>query len=120
MYIAKERAESELIDYASALAYMKKGKCKCARAGWNGEDMMCFYVPGSEFEVNRAPLNEVFEEGTPIKYHGHVDMMLSDGSVTVWSPTMMDITATDWFIITEGELDLIKASRMPAANEEDE
>lgn len=80
--------------------------------------MMCFYVQGSKFEVNRAPLNEIFEEGTPIKYHGHVDMMLPDGSVTVWTPTMVDITAHDWFIITEGELELLRTSRMPAVNDD--
>lgn len=72
---------------------------KIARSGWNGKGMFAFYVDGSKLQVNRPPLNKIYEEGTEIEYRPHVDLKTVDGTVGVWNPNMMDILASDWTIV---------------------
>ena len=43
--------------------------------------MFVYLVHGSEFEVNRAPLNAVFKMGEKIIYRPHIDMKYADGYV---------------------------------------
>ena len=56
-----------------AIDVMKQGY-KVAREGWNGKDMFLYYVAGSEFEVNREPLQGILGKGTKVQYHAHIDM----------------------------------------------
>ena len=58
-----------------------------------------FLVNGSQFQVNRAPLNVIFAEGTVVNYRPHVDCIYSDGTVGVWTPSQLDLFATDWIIV---------------------
>jgi hypothetical protein len=51
------------------------------RAGWNGKGMFLFLVPGSSFVVNRPPLLGIYEPGTTVHYHTHVDMKTSTGEI---------------------------------------
>lgn len=82
--------------FSEALDHIKLGKRVTRNAeGW--EDKYIFLVSGSTFAVSRAPLNEFFEEGTPITYHPHIDVKYPNGTVGVWSPTQEDILATDWY-----------------------
>lgn len=81
--------------FGCAIKALKEGK-KVARSGWNGKNMFAFYVDGSTFEVNRAPLNSIYEEGTVVTYRPHIDLKAVDGTVGVWNPSMMDILAEDW------------------------
>ena len=46
-----------------AIKNMQHGEKVC-RAGWNGKDMFLFFVPGSQFKVNRAPLLGIYPAGT--------------------------------------------------------
>lgn len=66
------------------------------RTGWNGKGMFVFLVPGSTFNVNRAPLNGIFPEGTEINYHGHIDMKMADGRIMPWTPSQADLLSADW------------------------
>lgn len=66
------------------------------RAGWNGKGMFVFLVPGSTFQVNRAPLLGIYPEGTEIKYHAHIDMRTADGQIVPWLASQTDILADDW------------------------
>ena len=58
--------------------------------------MFLFLVPGSVFEVNRAPLLGIYPAGTKINYHSHVDMKTADGYVVPWLCSQTDLLATDW------------------------
>lgn len=83
------------MNFSEALNLIKTGH-KLARTGWNGKGMFVYLVQGSEFTVNRKPLNEIFEEGTVVKYRPHIDLKAIDGTCGVWSPNNSDVLADDW------------------------
>lgn len=86
------------MNFGEALEALKAGN-KVARAGWNGKNMFIFLVPGSTFKVNRPPLLGIYEEGTEIKYHAHIDMKTADGQVVPWLASQADMLSSDWNII---------------------
>jgi hypothetical protein len=81
-----------------ALAHIKNGR-RVQRIGWNGKGMFIFLVPGSKFKVNRPPLLGIYEEGTEINYHAHVDMRTADGKIVPWICSQTDMLATDWALV---------------------
>ncbi len=84
-------------NFSWALDSLKSGH-RVKRLGWNGKDMFIFLVDGSEFEVNRAPLNKFYEEGTRIKYHSHIDMKTADGQIMPWLASQADVLSDDWVL----------------------
>lgn len=86
------------LSFGLALEAMKKGY-KVARTGWNGKDMFCFLVPGSEFKVNRPPLLGIYPEGTTINYRPHIDMKDASGAIGTWLASQTDMLTDDWFIV---------------------
>jgi len=83
------------MNFSEALTLLKEGKC-VTRLNWNGAGMWLFLVQGSEFKVNRAPLNQHMPTGTEVKYRGHIDMKTVDGSICVWTASQSDLLADDW------------------------
>jgi hypothetical protein len=81
-----------------AVAQLKQGN-RVARSGWNGKSMFLFYVPGSVFKVNRAPLNTIYPEGTEVAYHAHVDMKTATGEIVPWLCSQTDMLAEDWELV---------------------
>jgi hypothetical protein len=61
--------------------------------------MFLFLVHGSEFEVNRAPLNAFYAMGTKVKYHAHIDMKTAQGYVVPWLASQTDVLAEDWVVL---------------------
>jgi len=88
------------MSFGHAIHALKAGK-RVARAGWNGKGMFLFLVPGSKFKVSRPPLLGIYEEGTEISYHGHVDLKAADGQVLPWNASQADMLADDWMILDE-------------------
>lgn len=86
------------MDFGRALEELKAGKL-VARRGWNGKNMFLFLVQGSTFQVNRAPLNNIYPEGTTVKYHAHIDMRTADGTIVPWLASQTDVLAEDWVIV---------------------
>lgn len=84
--------------FGTALTMLKAGK-RVAREGWNGKGMFLFLVPGSTFTVNRPPLLGIYEEGTEIQYHAHIDMKTAQGYVVPWLASQADMLADDWHIV---------------------
>lgn len=84
--------------FGLAIEAMKNGD-KVARSGWNGKGMFLFLVPGSTFKVNRPPLLGIYEEGTEINYHAHIDMKTATGEVVPWLASQTDMLAEDWEIV---------------------
>lgn len=83
------------MNFADALALVISGKLAC-RTSWPVGDF-AFNVASSTFQVNRAPLNTVFTDGTSITYRAHIDRHYAiDDSVGVWNPAQDDIRASDW------------------------
>lgn len=87
------------MDFSEALQKVKEGY-RLARKGWNGKGMFIFLVPGSTFKVNRPPLLGIYDEGTEINYHGHVDMKTVDGTIVPWIASQADLLSDDWEIIS--------------------
>lgn len=86
------------LNFSQALESIKLG-AKATRAGWNGKGMYVYLVSGSEFVVNRKPLNEILPEGTVVNYRPHLDMKYADGTFGVWLASQSDILADDWQIV---------------------
>lgn len=82
--------------FEQALAALKEGK-RVGRREWKNA-LYVFLVAGSSFEVNRAPLNAFFAEGTSVNYRRHIDMCGADSTIGTWSPSMVDIMALDWYV----------------------
>lgn len=88
------------MDFSDALDFVKDGH-RIARRGWNGKGMFLFLVPGSTFQVNRAPLLGIYPEGTTIDYRSHIDMKTADGSIVPWVASQTDILADDWVLLID-------------------
>lgn len=83
--------------FSEALTLLKEGK-RVGRKEWKNARYV-FLVAGSEFEVNRAPLNQFFAEGTKVSYRPHIDMCGADDTIGTWSPSMVDVLAEDWYVV---------------------
>ena len=86
------------MNFSEALQAIKDGM-RVQRYGWNGKGMFVFLVPGSTFQVNRAPLLGIYPEGTTINYHAHVDMKTADNMIVPWLVSQTDLLAEDWQIV---------------------
>lgn len=86
------------MDFSAALSLVKQGH-RVAREGWNGKGMFIFLVPGSTFEVSRAPLLGIYPAGTKVRYHAHVDMRTATGDVVPWLASQTDLLADDWVLV---------------------
>ncbi len=86
------------LNFGHALFLLKQDN-RLFRAGWNGKNMFIYLVEGSEFKVNRAPLNVHYAMGTKISYCPHIDMKTADGSCVPWVPSQSDMLAEDWGVI---------------------
>lgn len=89
---------NENFGFSRALELIKESK-RVGRREWKNARFV-FLVDGSQFEVNRPPLNVIFPEGTEITYRPHIDMCGADDSIGTWSPSMVDIMAEDWYEVT--------------------
>lgn len=87
------------MNFSDVLNGLKEGR-RFARHHWKNA-LFVFVVPGSRFEVNRAPLLGIFPAGTIVNYASHIDVVnkTEDGSISVstWSPSMEDVRAEDWY-----------------------
>lgn len=86
------------MNFSEALQFIKQGK-KLTRSGWNGRGMFVYFVAGSQFTANRAPLNVIYSEGTEITYRPHIDLRAADGTCGVWSISNNDALAENWEIL---------------------
>jgi len=86
--------------FGHALEMLRIGH-RLTRKGWNGKGMFVFYVNGSNFKVNREPLRSILGDGTDVTYRPHIDIHLPDGSVSVWQPSMGDVLADDWALVSK-------------------
>lgn len=86
------------MNFGQALEALESGK-KVSRAGWNCSGMWLFFVPGSEFIVNLAPLLSVYIAGTKIVYQPHVDMKTAQGTIVPWMCSQSDMLAKDWGVV---------------------
>lgn len=87
----------DFFGFETALVLLRRGR-KMSRAGWNGKGMFIYFVQGSTFEVNRAPLLGIYPAGTMIDYRPHIDMRTANGECVPWTASQSDLLADDWHI----------------------
>jgi hypothetical protein len=87
------------MDFSTALEVLKEGR-RVGRREWKNARFV-FLVVGSQFQVNRAPLDQFYPVGTEVTYRPHIDMVGQDGSIGTWAPSMVDILAEDWIEVEE-------------------
>lgn len=90
--------KTEGMNFGLAIEAMRKG-FKVCRAGWNGKGMFLFLVPGSTFRVNRPPLLGIYEEGTEVEYHAHIDMKTETWKIVPWLASQTDMLSDDWMVV---------------------
>lgn len=95
--------QHDKVNFGAAIEHIKAGGI-AYRSGWNGKNMFIFLVNGSKFQVNRAPLNEMFEEGTEITYCPHIDMRTADGSIVPWLASQSDVLSEDWCLALKEDI----------------
>lgn len=94
MYKAMADTMPDKFDFSTALTFLKQGQ-RLMRTSWKNAKFV-FLTDGSKFQVNRAPLNKFFHDGTEVEYRPHIDLVASDGTVGVWSMGSVDVLAEDW------------------------
>ena len=99
--IMSSNMERRHVGFEVAVGALKQGNA-ASRAGWP-EGMRIFLVGGSQFKVNRAPLNEIFLDNVLVDYGAHIDIITPSEvteakKVRVWTPSTEDILAEDWEI----------------------
>jgi hypothetical protein len=85
-----------LLDFGDVIKGLKRGG-RFTRREWDGsKGLFIFLVQGSSFQVNREPLLSILGEGTAVGYCGHIDIMVMEGVVAVWTPSQLEMLAEDW------------------------
>ena len=82
-------------NFEFALSKIKDGKLVKSATAIPGIDFI-FLIPGSEFQVNRHPLDTILPRGTEVKYRQNIGCRFDDGTFGEWSPTNEALLAEDW------------------------
>lgn len=96
------RLEEEILDFSQALVYLKTGQ-KLARTGRNGKGLFVVMQKGYP---NGIPCNKQtaeawgLNEGDLFKVNPYLQIKNVDGSHSIWVPSVGDILATDWRVVT--------------------
>lgn len=85
--------------FEEILPHLKNGERITRKCWYKGN--FIFLVSGSEFKVNRPPLNEFYKAGTVINYQPHIDMKDKDGTIRPVVLETKDILGTDWMVLNE-------------------
>ena len=84
--------------FEEALSNLRAG-ARMRRASWSDKAMFVYMVNASMFNVNRPPLNRILEEGTEVNYQPHLDIIDTFNRASVYSPSQLDLFATDWELL---------------------
>ena len=89
------------MDFGGALDHLKNGS-RLARKGWNGKGMFVVYQKGYPKGI---PCNKQtaeawgMKEGDLFKCEPYLQIKMANGSHAMWTPSINDILAEDWFIV---------------------
>jgi len=98
------------LNFGLAIEALKKGAL-VQRKGWNGKGMFLYYVEGSTFNVNRAPLLGIYPKGAEITYQSHIDMKTADGRCVPWFASQSDMLCDDWRIVRATDEEIVAIHR---------
>lgn len=91
--------------FGYALQALKLG-LKMARKGWNGKNMFVVYQKGypqgiacNKQTAEAFGINEV----DLFKCNPYLQIKNVDGSASMWVPSINDVLAEDWFVVTNSK-----------------
>lgn len=93
--------ECNAMTFGLAIEALKKGK-KVARTGWNGNGMFVVYQKGYP---NGIPCNKQtaeawgMNEGDLFRCEPYLQIKMTNGSHSMWVPSINDCLAEDWYIV---------------------
>ena len=89
--------ESKGFGFGIALDKLKKG-LKVSRKGWNGKNMYVYYEQ-PRYKVNVSRINnDIYNPESDYEtYEGYFVLRYADRSFAVWTPSIMDLLAEDWY-----------------------
>jgi len=91
------------LTFGLALEAVKKGY-RIARKGWNGKGMFVVYqkgypqgIPANAQTAKAWGINE----GDLFRCEPYLQIKMTNGSHSMWTPTINDCLAEDWYIVEE-------------------
>ena len=96
-----EHATVQYFTFEWALSMLKQGH-RIRRRTWLSTRFI-YKVDGSQFAVNRPPLNSIFPSGTVVNYQPHIDICENAKDVVcrTYEVTTSDLFSNDWEISNE-------------------
>ena len=89
------------MDFSDALRAVKEGK-KIQRLGWNGQGMFVVYQKGYPDGIPcnmQTAIAWGMQEGELFKCEPYLQIRMSNGSHSMWVPSINDCLADDWVIL---------------------
>jgi hypothetical protein len=91
------------LGFADALHLLENGR-KVSRVGWSQKGAYIWAVFERNLVIGETdetqPLVGIRAEGTIIEYATRIDMKYANGKMGVWTPTVEDLFAKDWSLLT--------------------
>ncbi len=79
-----------------------------ARKGWNGAGQFVYWVPPGEYPARTGIAKAFFGEGSLVPYAGYFALKNAQGVVTPWVPSIGDLSADDWYRLSEDDVFLMQ------------
>ena len=95
------------LSWASAQNDMIMDGYAIARAGWNGANQFVYWVPPASYPAQTGVAKAFFGEDSLVPYGGYFALKNAQGVVSTWVPSIGDLLASDWFSISQDELELL-------------
>lgn len=92
----KIEVEKDMMNFSQALERLKEGE-SVYRKGWNGKGMFAYLVPGGEYATQTKAAKEHF--GEKVNYNPYLALKTVDNTISLWSPSNMDILAEDYCLL---------------------
>lgn len=86
------------MNFGEVLNALQEGK-KVTRNGWNGKGMFLYYVPAASYKAMTPIAIETFGENAMVPYEPYIAMKNAQGTISIWTPSVMDLFANDWEVI---------------------
>ena len=85
------------LSFSLALDFLINSSAKIARQSWNGKNMYVYYVPENTYPCTTRVAKDEF--GEYANYNAYFALKQADDTVSVWTPSVGDLLATDWRVV---------------------
>ena len=95
------KGEDELMDFGEAIKALKNGYKVC-RKGWNGKGMFIVYQKGYPTGIpcnKQTAIAWKMNEGDLFKCEPYLQIRMTNGSHSMWVPSINDVLSEDWMVV---------------------